>query len=56
MGLLRDDPAPVPLAVVERLTDAGDRPRLHRCLEGLVADGLVELVGNGDELAYRLPA
>jgi A/G-specific adenine glycosylase len=57
MALLRDDPAPVPLAVVEELAVAGtDRRRLHRCLDGLVVDGLVEVVGDDDSPAYRLPA
>jgi A/G-specific adenine glycosylase len=57
MALLRDDPEPVPLAVVEELAAAGpDRPRLHRCLAGLVLDGLVEVVGDEDRPAYRLPA
>jgi A/G-specific adenine glycosylase len=55
MGLLRDDPAPVPLAAVEELAGT-DRGRLHRCLEGLVVDGLVERVGDDDRPAYRLPA
>jgi A/G-specific adenine glycosylase len=56
MALLRDDPGPVPLGVVEELTADTDRPRLHRCLAGLVVDGLVELVGDEDRPAYRLPA
>jgi A/G-specific adenine glycosylase len=55
MGLLRDDPAPVPLAAVEELVGT-DHRRLHRCLEGLVLDGLVERVGDDDRPAYRLPA
>jgi A/G-specific adenine glycosylase len=57
MALLRDAPAPVPLPVMEELAVAGtDRPRLHRCLDGLVGDGLVQVVGDHDEPAYRLPA
>jgi A/G-specific adenine glycosylase len=57
MALLRDAPAPVPLPVMEELAVAGtDRPRLHRCLDGLVVDGLVQVVGDDDEPAYRLPA
>jgi A/G-specific adenine glycosylase len=57
MAVLRDAPAPVPLPVMEELAVAGtDRPRLHRCLDGLVVDGLVQVVGDDDEPAYRLPA
>ncbi|GAA2720250.1 adenine glycosylase [Cellulomonas aerilata] len=56
MGLLRDSVGPVPLVEVERLAVEGtDRPRLQRCVDGLVADGLVEVVGD-DEPALRLPA
>jgi A/G-specific adenine glycosylase len=54
MGLLRERPGPVPLADVRTLWPDG--PQLDRCVDGLVADGLVERDGHDDAPRLRLPA
>jgi len=54
MALLRESPAPVPLAEFGRVWDDG--PQLSRCLDALVTDGLVELAGHDDDPVLRLPA
>lgn len=53
MALLREAPGPVPLEVVETL----DVPReqLHRCLDGLLADGLAVLDDTVDPPFLALP-
>ncbi|WP_298455498.1 A/G-specific adenine glycosylase [uncultured Cellulomonas sp.] len=53
MHALRDATGPLPLtAVADLWPDAG---QLQRCVDGLVADGLVQRVGAGEDPALRLP-
>ena len=53
MHLLRDSSGPVLEADVADASD--DATQLRRCVDGLVADGLVERVGEDDDAALRLP-
>ncbi|WNB85914.1 A/G-specific adenine glycosylase [Cellulomonas sp. ATA003] len=54
MGLLRAAAGPVPLATFT--TDGDDAAQLRRCVDGLVADGLVQRVGPDDDVSLQLPA
>ncbi len=54
MGLLRESLRPVPVIAVRDLWPDG--AQLERCLDALVADGLVQLAGHDDDPVLRLPA
>jgi A/G-specific adenine glycosylase len=54
MGRLRESPGPVPVTAVRDVWP--DAAQLDRCLDGLVADGLVQLGGHDDDPVLRLPA
>jgi A/G-specific adenine glycosylase len=57
MALLRDALGPVPAAAVDAVWP--DAPQLARCVDGLVADGLITrdpAVSDDDPPTYRLPS